>query len=1159
MAVYDTDKILNWYDDFTNCKSKYLNKYYQEYKSSYVVSNGNYSIVAMKRNLDEYYSKIKNAYSKIGTTWKAFYKDLLAVDNVFAGENTVGAIKASLVSSKINNMPKLIELKQRVSFSIVRQEVGTALVSGVAAVTSSVGQSIESVNQTGALASTGVASGKATIAANVVGPNISRNLNIADNVSEQANESGSVAETVVAASVGSLIGSILGPIGAIAGAAVGTILSKTGVVSKIKNWVVGLGESLKNIFNNLAKSAKQLVTDLKGLTEATSVNAVLDVFENAAATVATGVTSLLEGVIKLGEDIVDLVVLLGTAVASIGTGLLDLGNLIASKITGEESNKTDYTKQIWDATRAFVSTNYVDGLFDKLYDNTSLGQWMKDNAYGFDAVRSIGTAVGEVLGIVAISLVTFGAGGVAIGATTVSSSAITATMYGASKVAEHTETNWQDENTSTAGGLFKGIAQGTMDGLFFYAGAKGDQVAKSAAKSITEQAVKTGSKEALNQARKEAGKVLGKKMLFEAGTAVVQEFSTLGIDAIFSKNTIIDEAGNIIKFNNLSDKINYYYEKAGGTQGIIASVGTASILSFLSDKSDTLGQIKKFTKPSTKQLAKTTVSNSVVSKIKDGASDSLNKIKSSVPAAKQKASDAMASASSVIHKSNLKVSNKLNQLKTNVLKFDKTNASIIGTAIGLKQTLKKVSSDSLNKIKSSVSAVKQKASDVATGIKGNIKNVSSKFPSKSKIASKLYNLSASASGLKTKGLSKLKELKEIILNTKGNLTEKTKSVSSKLSARLDLIKTKKEYAIVYRKLDNLVKKTGLDLDSYRKAKRGSQEYKQVMELADDILELRNIEKNLGISSYFENINSEEVTKNIYMGDMNMESLLARYNQLTNKLDSYNVKHLSLETISNIETLKNIDDTLSKLDTIEQKLGYSNGFYSSNTDLAVVNSSNELVVNNNQSLTNYVGLTPYDIDEGITLDFSKLKNVLKKVATGSTIAVAFASIVNNSNNEEGYNAKNVLVDSSNNDNTEIILEDENYNAITTENGITNVESTSEETSLKQNIYSNIKIGDSVSNYNLNYGHTNAYDAVSGNNPVELISSVVNENSIFNRFAIVNDDGSITNITDAKGITLQQFCEQNDIDPSVVAVDVSREDGKSQAWVSVSELTNEESDN
>lgn len=429
MAVYNVDKISNWYDDFTNLKNKFNNTYYSDYKSCYIRTCTDDAVQKMKNKLNVHYSKIQKIYNNINNSWKEYLIDLKNTDKRLAGGK--GSINASSVSYKISKLPTLQEYK-----------------------------------------------------------------------------------------------------------------TDLGIKIKSISGVIGTAKGLR-------------------WSEDKTVGQNLGYFgERCAATVTTAGCALVEGLTKLAEDAVDLLVLAGAVGASRFTAVVDGVNHIASKVTGDESLKTNYTKQLWENTRAFVSTDYTKQVFDSFYDNTSAGNWIKENAYGFDTVREIGSEIGEVMGVVALSAATGGSAAV---------------LYGAAKAAEHTEENWQDENTSTAGGLFKGILQGTGDGVFFALGSKGDKLAQSAAK----KAVDSGSKTIL----KKTG-ILGGKMIFEGGCSIAQDCSNILINTVFSNDSINGENGETIKFNNFTEKWDYYYNEAGGTKGLMTSVATASIMSGLSDSFD---------------------------------------------------------------------------------------------------------------------------------------------------------------------------------------------------------------------------------------------------------------------------------------------------------------------------------------------------------------------------------------------------------------------------------------------------------------------------------------------------------------------------------------------------------------------------------------------
>ena len=102
------------------------------------------------------------------------------------------------------------------------------------------------------------------------------------------------------------------------------------------------------------------------------------------------------------------------------------------------------------------------------------------------------------------------------------------------------------------------------------------------------------------------------------------------------------------------------------------------------------------------------------------------------------------------------------------------------------------------------------------------------------------------------------------------------------------------------------------------------------------------------------------------------------------------------------------------------------------------------------------------------------------------------------------------------------------------------------------YDGIRIGEGVGDYNVSVGHISSDRAVMGLDTKPLLSQYVNKDSIFGRFASVNPDGSIGQVINTNGLSIEGFCATNGIDPSRVAVSVMDKAGTDQAWISASEL-------
>lgn len=104
---------------------------------------------------------------------------------------------------------------------------------------------------------------------------------------------------------------------------------------------------------------------------------------------------------------------------------------------------------------------------------------------------------------------------------------------------------------------------------------------------------------------------------------------------------------------------------------------------------------------------------------------------------------------------------------------------------------------------------------------------------------------------------------------------------------------------------------------------------------------------------------------------------------------------------------------------------------------------------------------------------------------------------------------------------------------------------------QDPLSEIKIGENVEGFNVTQGHDSAAWAVNNVNSETLLGQYVNEGSVFQRFAVVNPDGSIGQIINTQGTTLSDVLANSGLTAEQIAVDVGK-NGVSQAWISVEEL-------
>ena len=131
-----------------------------------------------------------------------------------------------------------------------------------------------------------------------------------------------------------------------------------------------------------------------------------------ASIVNTGV-SLVKGFTSFGEALVDTVALAGGAVASVVTGVKDIGDLIYAKATGKTWAGFNDTKALWSKhIMPFVGKNYTEKIFDKIYYDTAFGQDVEHMAFNCckknGVICEITEGVGYYTGVIALAFATGG-------------------------------------------------------------------------------------------------------------------------------------------------------------------------------------------------------------------------------------------------------------------------------------------------------------------------------------------------------------------------------------------------------------------------------------------------------------------------------------------------------------------------------------------------------------------------------------------------------------------------------------------------------------------------------------------------------------------------------------------------------------------------------
>lgn len=593
--------------DFKTELNNFNNKTYTTFSSSYLKNCSDAYVRRMSNELQILYDKVKKGYQNIDKWWVDYNANVEGLENFLSDNGSVGAISESSIRNSANQLPNLKKYNLKFAGIIPASMVGA---------------SYNTVFANNAVVSTVDPFSSLYSDYRVSEVNASEVVNN-DNIVDQIDEAISTASASVvswAKNIGSSIKDFFVSTGAKISSFGETVVSKASEViedvdnffDETKAYIANKAESLwdkttewwnnttqkvdnwfDEVGTNISNGAKSLwadVTDWWSDVEdwwnddalpwiKNAANAVWDVVKSVGATVAVFVQSLVEGILQFGEAIIDFVALVGTGVASIFTGLYDGGQAIYGAITGNEWSSV--TKQMWGGTMGFVSNQYVAGWFDLLYQNTGYGQWLAENAYGFDITRSIGSGIGYIAGVVILTIATFGAGSVvaaggsvtastAAAATTATQMAVTATAAG---IGRGTQNAWAD-GADLLEGLTAGTLTGLWEGLQFYIGGKISGLKIFGADGILKSIGSSG---------------IGTKLLnglarvvLDGADGGVEGFVLPLITSIY-KDGYYDENGNYVEFldgQNIFERYSELFDDNGGwtTVWTQASIGSATSL-----------------------------------------------------------------------------------------------------------------------------------------------------------------------------------------------------------------------------------------------------------------------------------------------------------------------------------------------------------------------------------------------------------------------------------------------------------------------------------------------------------------------------------------------------------------------------------------------------
>ena len=445
--VINLNQLKSYKAQFDNEKHHFINSSYATFNASYFKRCSDVYVSRMNQSLQNIYSTINKGYSNIDNWWSSYNQDVENLEKVLAEESTSGTISEPSVRGIASNLPKLGGFS--VAFSGIIPAQVVSAVSNISFANNQVVTATDAINRK---IRSALFTKNGDISA-VKKPKKTHSTN-------KIKATPTIASTI--AGWGSAAYNTLSKVGAVVSDTAASALN-------------GLVTVRDNIGNWLTEDVAPWVSK--------AASFVGNTIEDVGATVATFVVSLGEGIGEFGEAIVDVGALAITGVGTVFTGIGDGFSAVKSFITGSEFESA--TVAMWENTKAFVAKEHVSGWFDDMYQNTGFGQWASNNAFFFDTTRGVGSGIGYISGIVALTIATFGVGGAAVSGTAATTTAVggisgaaaatsgtqMAIMAAAAGIGRGTEHAWND-GANIGQGLVAGTLSGLWDGVQFFVGSK---------------------------------------------------------------------------------------------------------------------------------------------------------------------------------------------------------------------------------------------------------------------------------------------------------------------------------------------------------------------------------------------------------------------------------------------------------------------------------------------------------------------------------------------------------------------------------------------------------------------------------------------------------------------------------------------------------------
>ena len=567
----NVSKLKSYETEFNKELNNFYKNTYNTFSSGYLKKCADNYVRRMANKLEIEYNKIKKGYDNIDKWWKDYNKNIEGLENYLSDNGTVGVISESSIRSSASNLPEL----QKYNISLA----GTFALN-----------SINTPYTTQFLNNSAISTDLfSTLYTDYEVNEINQIENVEDVISND-NIANQITESVSSASI--ISENWISEIGASISNGVKS------VVSDITNWGAEVSAWWSETAFPWIKTASEDVWSL---------------IKSVGATVGTIALSLIEGIFQFVGAIINMLVIVGAAIFSIPTGIVDGVQAIYGAATGNDWSSV--TKWMWDDVKANVSKKIVSPIFDSIYE-TDIGKWLQENTNnfpifkllksvgimeennGFETTRSVASGVGYIAGVVILTILTCGAGATVAAGSTTTTTAVASTLStemavtaGAAGLGKNAQEAWA-AGANTLEGLGTGFLGGLWEGFQFYVGGKISGLnlfgTKGVVKSIALSEAKT---KFLNSTA---------RVILDGADGGLEGFVAPALQSIY-KDGYFDENGNYIEFLEDQDFVEKYkelFDNNGGWETVWTQAKIGSFASLLGELID----LKKFVKEDTSSI-----------------------------------------------------------------------------------------------------------------------------------------------------------------------------------------------------------------------------------------------------------------------------------------------------------------------------------------------------------------------------------------------------------------------------------------------------------------------------------------------------------------------------------------------------------------------------